>query len=131
MRKIVSEADLQIGKNIYAKRRLADLSQEQLGAALKPAVRAQQISKFEFGYNRVSATQLVDIAQACKCSVADLLSGVDPLIKQGGGFAEPFTAQEGAMVKHYRQIRNPELQKLVRTMCRALITETANKMSEK
>lgn len=126
--KIISEADQQIGKNVRRCRTLAGLSQGVLGEAMRPPVCYQQISKIEKGYNRVSATQLVDIARACNCKVPDLLAGVDPLVAEGGGFVEQISEQEGDLVKTYRRIRNPELQKLVRTMCHALISETANSL---
>lgn len=126
--KIISEADQQIGKNVRRCRTLADLDQGSLGRALRHPVSYQQISKIEMGYNRVSAIQLVDIAKACNCRVADLLAGVDPIVAEAGGFVEQITEGEGDLVRSYRRIRNPEIQKLVRTMCHALITETANSL---
>jgi len=126
--KIVSEPDKKIGENIARCRSLAGMNQEALGIVMRPPVKYQQISKFEHGYNRISATQLVDMARAFGCRVADLLVGVDPIIAEEGGFAETITKQEGELVAGYRQIRNPEMQKLVRTLCRALITETANNL---
>lgn len=123
---VVSEADRLIGKNIRKMRILRDLDQMKLGEGMRPPISYQQISKFEMGYNRISATQLVDIARICKCKVSDLLAGVDALVSEGGGFVETISREEGGIIRDYRQIRNPKLQKLVRTMCHALIAETAN-----
>lgn len=128
MYKVISEADRLIGQNILRHRNLEGLDQAALGEALRPPVRAQQISKFEYGYNRLSAMQLVDIARACKCKVSDLLAGVDELVAEGGGFVETITRQEGDLLREYRQIRSPKLKKLVRTMTKALLSETANNL---
>lgn len=124
------EADKRLGANIAERRALAGFSQVHLGKEMNPKVSAQQISKFEHGVNRVCATQVVDIARALGCRVADLFEGVDTIIAEGGGFAEEpqITKREGKLLRDYRKLRNPELQKLVTVLVHALITETANNM---
>lgn len=124
----IHAADEQLGKNIREARHLAGLSQEAVGAAISPPVSYQQIQKFEKGFNRVSASAFADIARACRVTVASLYVGVSEIIAEGGGFEEKVTRIEGGMLKEYREIRDPELQKLVRTMVSALCRDTAQRM---
>lgn len=52
--------DIEVGAKIKARRRLLDMSQEDLGKAL--GVTFQQVQKYEKGTNRVSASRLQRIA---------------------------------------------------------------------
>lgn len=124
----IHAADVQLGKNIREARLLAGLSQEAVGAALNPPVSYQQVQKYEKGLNRISAAALVDIAKVCGVPVVNLYVGVSEVIAAGGGFVESITRNEGGMLREFREIRDPELQKLVRTMVSALCRDTAERM---
>ncbi len=65
------EIDVYIGKRIRFRRWEAGLTLKQLGTAV--GVSSQQIQKYEVGANRVSAAQLVLIAQALRTTVDDFL----------------------------------------------------------
>lgn len=65
------EIDKYIGARIRAARRMAGLSQAELGAAL--GVSFQQAQKVERGANRISAGNLVVAARALKVEVSALL----------------------------------------------------------
>ncbi len=121
-------ADVRLGKNIRDARHLAGLSQEAIGAAIIPAVSYQQVQKFEKGVNRISASALSDIARVCRVPVASLYTGVSEIIAEAGGFEENVTRLEGGLLREFREIRDPELQKLVRTMVSALCRDTAQRM---
>lgn len=126
--KPIHEADVRLGANIRKARVIKGMSQEDVGKALKPPVSYQQIQKFEKGLNRISASALYDVACAFGVPVASLYDGVDEIIAVGGGFAETHTLNEGGLIREYREIRDPELQKLVRTMVSALCRDTAQRM---
>lgn len=63
--------DLDVGNRIRAYRKLAGLSQTDLGDEI--GVSFQQVQKYESGTNRVSASMLCHIADALHCPPADLL----------------------------------------------------------
>lgn len=73
---VVSDIDLQIGKTIRARREKTGLTQADLGRAI--GVTFQQVQKYERGTNRVSAAAMMRVADALKCSVADLYDDPDP-----------------------------------------------------
>ncbi|MFC5390642.1 helix-turn-helix domain-containing protein [Brevundimonas bullata] len=73
---VASEIDLQIGKTVRTRREKAGLTQADLGHAI--GVTFQQVQKYERGTNRVSAAAMVRVAEALKCSVADLYDDPDP-----------------------------------------------------
>ena len=71
----VNGADEYIGKQIRSRRLFADMSQEELGAAL--GVTFQQIQKYEKGVNRVSTATLMLIGQSLKCDPSELMPPPD------------------------------------------------------
>lgn len=64
-----------IASNIRTRRKIAGLSQADLGTCL--GVNFQQISKIELAKDHVTASQLWDIAKALQCSVACLYEGLN------------------------------------------------------
>jgi len=66
--------DIRIGNNIKQARWNRGISQRLLGVKLND-VTPQQISKFERGENRVSASQLFQIAKILKTDVINLYYG--------------------------------------------------------
>src|SRR4051812_8336481 len=60
--KQVQDTDVAIGERIRARRNQIEMSQEELGDALK--VSFQQIQKYEKGNNRISSGRVLQLAQA-------------------------------------------------------------------
>jgi transcriptional regulator with XRE-family HTH domain len=94
---VASDIDLQIGKTIRARREKAGLTQVDLGHAI--GVTFQQVQKYERGTNRVSAAAMVRVADALKCSVADLYDDPDP---------RGISASERTILKLWAKLRESE-----------------------
>ena len=67
--------DVALGSRIRLRRRELGLSQEQLARQI--GITFQQVQKYEHGTNRVSFSRLVEIAQALRCSVMDIVGDLD------------------------------------------------------
>jgi len=67
--------DIALGSRIRLRRRELGLSQEQL--ARQVGITFQQVQKYEHGTNRVSFSRLVEIAQALRCGVMDIVGDLD------------------------------------------------------
>jgi transcriptional regulator with XRE-family HTH domain len=67
--------DIALGSRIRLRRRELGLSQEQL--AREVGITFQQVQKYEHGTNRVSFSRLVEIAQALRCGVIDIVGDLD------------------------------------------------------
>jgi transcriptional regulator with XRE-family HTH domain len=67
----VRPIDANLGASIRRRRRELKLSQKLLGD--KIGVTAVQISSYEIGANKISASQLIEIVQALDCRVRDLI----------------------------------------------------------
>ncbi len=66
--------DAAVGKNLQNIRVLRGVSQSDLGSQV--GVTFQQIQKYEKGVNRVSASKLVEMADALDVAIADFFDGV-------------------------------------------------------
>ena len=67
--------DVALGSRIRLRRRELGFSQEQL--ARQVGITFQQVQKYEHGTNRVSFSRLVEIAQALRCGVMDIVGDLD------------------------------------------------------
>jgi transcriptional regulator with XRE-family HTH domain len=67
--------DIALGSRIRLRRRELGLSQEQL--AREVGITFQQVQKYEHGTNRVSFSRLVEIAQALRCGVMEIIGDLD------------------------------------------------------
>ena len=67
--------DIALGSRIRLRRRELGFSQEQLARQI--GITFQQVQKYEHGTNRVSFSRLVEIAQALRCSVMDIVGDLD------------------------------------------------------
>lgn len=67
--------DIALGSRIRLRRRELGLSQEQLAKQI--GITFQQVQKYEHGANRVSFSRLMEICQALKCGVIDLIDNID------------------------------------------------------
>jgi transcriptional regulator with XRE-family HTH domain len=63
----VSDLNLQIGRRVRTRRRLMNMTQQQLGEAM--GVRFQQIQKYETGANRLTADKLPKLAEILEVPV--------------------------------------------------------------
>ena len=87
--------DVEVGARIRIRRRLLDVSQQELGRAL--GLTFQQVQKYERGFNRVSASMLVKIARRLETSVSALV-----------GEDEASASRPGAMPSGvYQQLATP------------------------
>lgn len=118
----VNEIDKIIGMNLNQKRTLRGLSQKDLAEACVPPVRAQQISKFELGLNRIGSSQLVMFAQIIGCSVSDLFAGVEKELPPD----DIFTREDMTLIKNYKCLSDT-MRDSIRVMVAAMLKELALK----
>ncbi len=74
--------DEAVGANVRIRRKQIKMSQEGLADAI--GLTFQQIQKYERASNRISASKLVQIAEALKCHPADLLPSTAALSDTDG-----------------------------------------------
>lgn len=112
--------DIGIGLKIRARRKAVGMNQPALGEFL--GVSYQQVQKYELGVNRISSANLVRIAQALQCSIADLAEPVETTASpQPSGMLGEKGAAE--LLSAYSAIPDARLKKLVLDMARALATK--------
>ena len=68
-----TEIDRFLGRRIKELRLLAGMTQQRVAQRL--GISPQQVQKYEKGINRLSASQLLAVAQAFEVAVADLFDG--------------------------------------------------------
>ncbi len=71
--KIPDPVDVHVGDRVRQRRKLMNMSQEELGALI--GLTFQQVQKYERGANRISASKLFQIARALKTRVAYFFDG--------------------------------------------------------
>lgn len=69
------KVDIEVGKKIRVQRTMRKMSQTELGNRI--GVTFQQVQKYERGSNRVSASKLVEIAQALDVDVRLFFDGLN------------------------------------------------------
>lgn len=74
-RSVPTDIDLHIGRRLRRRRRLLNLTQQQLGDRL--GIRFQQVQKYECGANRVSAARLWYLAEALQMDVSYFYDGFE------------------------------------------------------
>lgn len=72
---MATDIDLHIGRRLRRRRRLLNLTQQQLGDRLN--IRFQQVQKYECGANRISAARLWDLAGALQIDVSYFYDGFE------------------------------------------------------
>jgi transcriptional regulator with XRE-family HTH domain len=86
-----SPVDVHVGARVRMRRKMLNISQEQLANAL--GLTFQQVQKYERGANRISASKLYDIARTLQAPVSSFFDGLaDPLA--GGVDAASQTASQ-------------------------------------
>jgi transcriptional regulator with XRE-family HTH domain len=77
--------DVMVGTKVRHFRTLRGMSQEKLGEVV--GVTFQQVQKYEKGSNRISASRLVQIAQALQIDVRLFFDGIDAASPEAGEIA--------------------------------------------
>jgi transcriptional regulator with XRE-family HTH domain len=68
--------DIALGNQLRLARKLAKISQQQL--AIECGITFQQIQKYESGFNRISFSRLVEICDALRIAVIDVVNAALP-----------------------------------------------------
>jgi transcriptional regulator with XRE-family HTH domain len=113
--------DIALGSRIRLRRRELGLSQEQLARQI--GITFQQVQKYEHGANRVSFSRLVEIAQALKCGVIDLIGDLDKS-KDSSLFAQHIARlnEPGAadLLEAYASIKSPKHRRAILNLAKQL-----------
>lgn len=117
--------DVHIGQRVRQRRIFLGMSQETLGEAL--GLTFQQIQKYEKGFNRVSGSRLVQIADALHVAPAWLFEGA-PGQRTAGTHAEAdadmsafMTSADGLVIaRSFVQIRNAKVRHAVASMVKTM-----------
>ncbi len=85
-KKSANPVDVIVGKRIRERRIAIGMTQEGLGKVL--GVTFQQVQKYEFGTNRVSAGRLYDIGTILKAPVSHFYEGLQQSLEPGAAIAD-------------------------------------------
>ena len=113
--------DVALGSRIRLRRRELGFSQEQL--ARQVGITFQQVQKYEHGTNRVSFSRLVEIAQALRCGVMDIVGDLDkskgsPLFSRHvARLNEPGAAE---LLEAYAAIQSPKHRRAILNLAKQL-----------
>ena len=113
-----------LGSRMKAYREIAGISQSELGDAV--GVTFQQIQKYEHGTNKISVVRLLEICEALKVSITNVLNGLSdetldhatPLIVSDNAqediSSDPMVSKETTeLLKVYYSISDPKKRKSV------------------
>jgi transcriptional regulator with XRE-family HTH domain len=117
-----TENDVFVGQRLRTARKLAEVTQQQLAAAL--GVTFQAVQKYEQGENRISAPQLF---KAARFLGTDINFFTFPMNGAPAGIDRTsLDDEEIALVRHYRRLSDPRTRMLLRKLVEAIAqTETA------
>lgn len=107
--------DVALGAAIRQRRMLLSLSQETLAEQI--GVTFQQVQKYEKGANRVSWSRLLQIAEALKCSIPELMNLTDTDKNDLAGVIDADTLS----VVRSMQATSPEKRATIRRVVAALV----------
>jgi transcriptional regulator with XRE-family HTH domain len=111
--------DIALGSRVGLRRNEPGLAQAELASAC--GITFQQVQKYEHGANRFSFSRLVGISLALKCSVADLIGGLDKS-KSSGALAKQIglLAEVGAsdLLESYVSIASPKRRGTILSLAR-------------
>lgn len=113
--------DVALGGRIRLRRCELGLSQSKL--AEQVGVTFQQVQKYERGMNRVSFSRLAGVAEALRCSVTDLIRGLDKEMTASGPSAlvarlsEPGAAE---LLEAYSRVRSNKQRRALVNLVRQL-----------
>ncbi len=72
--------DRLLGANLRKARFMRDITQQQLGQMVEPAITFQQIQKYEKGINRISSNYLWRFSKALNCPLLDFYDRSEELL---------------------------------------------------
>lgn len=116
-----------VGQNLREARIKADVSQEKLGDIV--GVSFQQIQKYESGKNRISASKLVDIANALGIELEELFLGVAEQLPRDNVKTLKQARREHAICDHYAQMPK-DMQDAVAGLVKAIIINLGRTFKE-
>jgi transcriptional regulator with XRE-family HTH domain len=108
--------DLHVGNALRARRKLLELTQQQIAEAI--GVSFQQLQKYERGTNRISASMLARIAAKLEAAPGDFFPAADAdCADPAGGMLQAFAASEGGaeLARCYLALDPPRQGALCRT----------------
>ena len=109
--------DIAVGNRIRTLRMRAGLSQEELG--LKIGISFQQLQKNERGANRLSASRLVQIAEALQVPIEEIFEGITSA-KEAAQHKPP-NVEGLKLAREWEAIENDDLRASVRQMIRTIL----------
>ncbi len=77
MQQIINSINAYVGERLRYARRMRELSQKELGAALAKPITFQQVQKYERGTNRISVGVLEEFAEALQLPLVFFLPDQD------------------------------------------------------
>lgn len=104
--------DAHVGHRLRQARRLAGLSQTELGEGI--GVSFQAVQKYEEGTNRLSASRLFHAAKLLKRSVYFFFEGIES--KSASESGENFSVREIDLVRSFRRIEDEGLRDSLRKL---------------
>jgi transcriptional regulator with XRE-family HTH domain len=115
--------DIQVGANIKTLRTLRGVTRSELADHLD--IKQQAIEKYETGENRISASTLIKIAFYLHASIPEFLHGVDLVLDGSAPEISLHNKTDQDMLKHYHDLKSPEVQAALRNLASAIVGELA------
>lgn len=112
-----------VGRNVREKRVLAGMSQDELAKVV--GITFQQIQKYERGSNRISASRLVELANAMRTPVVELFAGVADEAKEMETRKLAEMRREHRIVDQYSLLPD-DVQKALCTLVQAMVIALAH-----
>lgn len=114
--------DIMVGSKVRHFRTLRGVSQEVLGESI--GVTFQQVQKYEKGTNRISASRLVQIANALKIDVRKFFDGID----EAPTINEVLPVEAASRLAHQAtslidQVHSPKVRASVVALLRAVVRQ--------
>ena len=118
--------DVHVGQRLRLRRKLAGLSQTELGE--KIGVTFQQLQKYESGANRISASRLFDLSRVLDVPVSYFFDEMTENVSGAGKMEAALTDEPNLMAKRetlelaraYTRIADPKLRQLLRSLVTAV-----------
>jgi transcriptional regulator with XRE-family HTH domain len=118
--------DVHVGQRLRLRRKLAGLSQTELGE--KIGVTFQQLQKYESGANRISASRLFDLSRVLDVPVSYFFDEMTENVSGSGKMEAALSNEPNLMAKRetlelaraYTRIADPKLRQLLRSLVTAV-----------
>ncbi len=111
--------DSEIGMLIKRRRKSLGLSQNDV--AEKIGISFQQLQKYETGFNRISASTLIDLSSVLSCDIEYFFKKADKLKDAAQmEYSVEDVADYSDLIFHYAKIKDPKLKASVLTFIKSL-----------